>query len=292
MPGPGSRRLAPEPTGFQASFNCLWCGRPHQTRTPNDLEGWARLCPDCVGKAQDNEFLRYRLREGLLRRGRATAEWAADDAQMREYYAARAAEYDEVYEGKGWPPIEQAQFLSDLDAAALWLDSLPIRGEIVELAAGTGWWSTLLAQKGELWLYDVSDEVLAKARQRLIAHHLRAHIHLRDAWTEPDRQVDALFCGGWLTHVPSARLADFLTICKRWLKPGGTFAFIDEAAGWGFTPTVGEHQARTLQDGREFSIVKVYYEPADLETALQAAGFTDIDVHKTSRFFVLGTARA
>ena len=26
------------------------------------------LCPDCVGRAQDNEFLRFRLREGLRRR--------------------------------------------------------------------------------------------------------------------------------------------------------------------------------------------------------------------------------
>ncbi len=277
---------------FHASFNCLWCGRPNTTRTPDDLEGWAQLCSDCVGKAQDNEFLRYRLRDGLQRRNRAVAQMAREADEMKAYYGARAGEYDEFYEGLGWPPVERAVFLSDLDAAALWLDALPLSGEIVELAAGTGWWSTLLAQKGELWMYDVAEEVLDRARQRLVAHGLRAHLHLRDAWAEPDRQVDALFCGAWLTHVPSARLAEFLAICRRWLKPGGTFAFIDEAGGWGFTPTVDEHQLRKLKDGREFSIIKVYYEPEDLDAALRAAGFSDIEVHKTSRFLILGQARA
>ena len=62
---------------------------------------------------------------------------------------------------------------------------------------------------------------------RLRAHGVSAHLEVRDAWAEPDRQVDALFCGFWLSHVPRDRLAEFLAICRRWLKPGGTFAFID-----------------------------------------------------------------
>lgn len=291
MPERTLAQSATQPT-FHASFNCLWCGRPHTTRSADDLEGWAQLCSSCVGKAQDNEFLRYRLRDGMQARAHAARAHAADDAALREYYAARAAEYDELYSGSWFAPVEQALFLSDLDAAALWLDALPISGEIVELAAGTGWWSSLLATKGQLWLYDVSDEVLELARQRLMAHGLRAHIHLRDAWAEPDRQVDALFCGGWLTHVPHARLDEFLAICRRWLKPGGTFAFVDEAPTWGGTPSVEEHQQRTLNDGREFSILKIYYEPDELQRALLRAGFSSAEVTTTSRFFLLGRATA
>ena len=279
-------------TGFHARFDCLWCGSPHSTRTRDDLEGWAQLCSSCVGKAQDNEFLRYRLRAGMQARAVAAKRTSDDDAMLREYYAARAPEYDELYSGSWFPPVEQALFLSDVDAAALWLDGLPIAGEIVELAAGTGWWSTLLSAKGQLSLYDVSDEVLSVARQRLMAHGMRAHIHIRDAWAEPDRQVDALFCGGWLSHVPRARLDEFLGICRRWLKTGGTFAFIDEAATWGGTDTVDEHQQRRLKDGREFSILKVYYEPAELEQALLRAGFARAEVRTTSRFFQLGQATA
>ena len=285
---------------FHASFNCLWCGRPHTTRTPDDLEGWAQLCSDCVGRAQDNEFLRFRLREGLKRRSGATepppaaapaAAAVDEDADLRDYYAARAPEYDEFYTAAP-PPLEQAVFEADLDAATLWLDGLPIHGEIVELAAGTGWWSPLLAQKGELSLYDVSDEVLVRARDRLIAHGLRAHIHIRDAWAEPDRQVDAVFCGAWLSHIRRARLPDFLAIVHGWLKPGGIFAFIDEAAQPEFAAVVDERQPRQLNDGRRFEIVKVFYSLAELKSALLDAGFASAEVSQTSRFFILGQATA
>jgi hypothetical protein len=42
---------------------------------------------------------------------------------------------------------------------------------------------------------------------------------------------------------------------------------------------------------RASSVRKVFYEPADLAGALARAGFTDIEVATTDRFFVLGSAR-
>lgn len=281
----------------ERTFNCLWCGRSHTTRSETDIEGFALLCSECVGRAQDNEFLRFRLREGL----RARAASATDpDAELRAYYAARAAEYDDWYLRRGrysHGPIDDQAWARDLDAATLWLDALPIAGEIVELAAGTGWWSPLLAQKGTLWLYDAVEQPLDRARDRLLAHNLTAHIHVSDAWAEPDRQVDALFCGFWLSHVPRARLAEFLALCRRWLRPSGTFAFIDsrrdrKSGATDHPEPADDMSVRRLDDGREFTIVKVYYEPAELEAALTEAGFNDADVGVTERFFVLGRAQA
>jgi demethylmenaquinone methyltransferase/2-methoxy-6-polyprenyl-1,4-benzoquinol methylase len=287
---------------FQPKFNCLWCGRPHTTRSTDDLGGYALLCPDCIGRAQDNEFLRFRLREGLRKRAQAQAEPQARDLdkEMRDYYAARADEYDDWYLRRGrysHGVLADMAWQTDLDLATVWLDQLPLHGEIVELAAGTGWWSPLLAQKGTLWLYDAVEKPLDRARQRLVAHGLAAHIHVRDAWTEPERQVDALFCGFWLSHVPRSRLVDFLGICHRWLKPGGLLAFIDSRRD----PESGatDHQApaddlsvRRLDDGREFTIPKVYYEPEDLREALVASGFAAATVTTTARFFLLGRADA
>lgn len=296
------------------SFNCLWCGRPHEPREPTDIEVFAQLCPDCVGRAQDNDFLRFRLREGLRARDAAVAGARSDpdsgraapkaersdaDAELKAYYAARATEYDDWYLRRGRysrGPLADMAWQADLDAATMWLDGLPISGEIVELAAGTGWWSPLLAQKGELSLYDAVDEPLELARQRLLAHDLRAHIHLRDAWAEPDRQVDALFVGFWLSHVPRSRLADFLAICRRWLKPAGLFAFIDsrldpESRPADHPPPADDLSLRRLNDGREFTIPKIYYEPAELESALLSAGFSTARVTTTARFFLLGEAR-
>jgi SAM-dependent methyltransferase len=310
---------------FRASFDCLWCGTAHVCRGPDDLEGWAHLCPDCIGKAGDNGFLRFRLRQALTERAASAAPSApvaagtkpsaaspagsvaprsqaasSIDAEMLAYYEARAPEYDDWYLRRGRyerGPIHDAAWNAELDAAGRWLDALPIQGEIIELAAGTGWWSPLLASKGELSLYDAAAAPLDRARERLLAHGLRAHLHVRDAWAEPDRPVDAVFAGFWLSHVARDRLAAFLGIVRRWLKPGGTFAFIDsrldpQSSASDHPAPADDASVRRLDDGREFTIVKVYYEPDELEAALLAAGFADATVTTTGRFFVTGFARA
>jgi ubiquinone/menaquinone biosynthesis C-methylase UbiE len=218
---------------------------------------------------------------------------------MIAYYEARAGEYDDWYLRRGryaHGPIHDAAWNAELDTAGRWLDALPIRGEIVELAAGTGWWSPLLASKGELWLYDAAEAPLERARERLLAHGLRAHIHLRDAWTEPDRAVDALVVGFWLSHVERDRTAAFLALARRWLKPGGTLAIVDslpdpQSGADDHSPVVGDRATRRLADGREFTIVKVHRDPTELEGALRAAGFGEIRIETTGRFFIVAEAR-
>ena len=292
---------------FRASFACLWCGSDHTTRGPDDLEGWAQLCPDCIGRAGDNEFLRFRLHQALAERAAPERAAAAVidqrpdlDRQMVAYYEARAPEYDDRYLRRGrysHGPIHDAAWHAELDAAGRWLDGLPIRGEIVELAAGTGWWSPLLASKGEASLYDATDAPLAIARERLVAHGLRAHLHVRDAWAEPDRPVDALFAGFWLSHVPPERLPAFLALTRRWLRPGGLFAFIDslddpKSGTVDRVEPVDGVSVRRVADGREFRVVKIHHEPAALAQAMGKAGFEVVSVTTTGRFFVLGVGRA
>ncbi len=316
---------------FRASFSCLWCGDAHTCRGPDDLEGWAQLCPSCVGKAGDNGFLRFRLHQALTERGAAAGTGEASpasmvgaaapvsasamapaavatssppspdrDAEMLAYYEARAPEYDDWYLRRGRyerGPVHDAAWNAELDVAGRWLDTLPIAGEIVELAAGTGWWSPLLASKGELSLYDGAPGPLDRARERLVAHRLRAHLHVRDAWAEPDRVVDAVFTGFWLSHVPRERLDAFLGIVRRWLKPGGIFAFIDsrldpQSSAVDHPTPADDSSVRRLDDGRVFTVVKVYYEPAELEAALGRAGFAEATVTTTGRFFLTGSGRA
>lgn len=291
---------------FRSSFDCLWCGTSWTVRGPDDVEGWAQLCPDCVGKAGDNEFLRFRLREAITERGasrppppQAVAPPPLPD-DLVAYYQARAPEYDDWYLRRGRysrGPVHDAAWNAELDTAGRWVDALPLGGEIVELAGGTGWWSPLLAEKGELSIYDAAAAPLERARDRLVAHRLRAHLHVRDAWAEPDRQVDALFAGFWLSHVERHRLEEFLALARRWLKPGGTFAFVDSLpdpqSGAADNPEPHDDVAtRRLADGREFRIVKVFHEPAALRDALLRAGFATAEVTTTGRFFLLGRATA
>jgi demethylmenaquinone methyltransferase/2-methoxy-6-polyprenyl-1,4-benzoquinol methylase len=311
---------------FRATFDCLWCGTTHTCRTPSDLEGWAQLCPDCVGKAGDNGFLRFRLHQALTERGQAergppergqaertAAERTApepsqpapsspepsSDGSMIDYYEARASEYDDWYLRRGRyerGAIHDAAWAAELDAAGRWLDGLPITGEIVELAAGTGWWSPLLATKGDVSLYDAAAAPLDRARERLVAHGLRAHLHVRDAWEVADRRVDALFTGFWISHVERHRLADFLAVVRGWLKPGGLFAFIDSlpdpASGAVDHPAPRDDRAsRRLDDGRTFTVTKVYYTIDELTAALADAGFVEIRASATGRFFLTVSAR-
>jgi demethylmenaquinone methyltransferase/2-methoxy-6-polyprenyl-1,4-benzoquinol methylase len=103
--------------------------------------------------------------------------------------------------------------------------------------------------------------------------------------------------GFWLSHVPRPRLAEFLALCRDWLKPGRRLAFIDSladpASGAVDHPTpVDDLAVRRLDDGSEFTIVKVFYSPAELTAALADAGFGDVDVETTGRFFLLATATA
>ena len=93
------------------------------------------------------------------------------------------------------------------------------------------------------------------------------------------------------------RLASFLALARRWLKPGGHVAFIDslpdpQSSAADDPAPSDDLSIRRLDDGREFTIVKVYYTPDELQSALLAAGFTGATVTTTGRFFLLGTASA
>lgn len=315
----------------QPTFACLWCGRSWTVRGPDDLEGWAKLCPDCLGKAGDNEFLRFRLRAALEARsaaanptapakptasesvpaaaptsarapvaGRVPSRVGPSDPDLIAYDQARAPEYDDWYLRRGryeHGPIHDTAWNAELDAAGRWLDGLELRGRIVELAAGTGWWSPLLASNAsELWLYDAAEAPLERARERLVAHGLRAHIHVRDAWAPPEGDpADALFAGFWLCHVERARTAAFLGVAGRWLQPGGRIALIDSLpdprSGAVDDPAPDADRAvRRLDDGREFTIPKVYRTPDEIGAALTGAGFRDVAVTTSGRFFVQATA--
>ena len=123
-------------------------------RGPDDLEGYAKLCPDCLGKAGDNEFLRFRLRAALEARAAATSPGSdpvrrtpappalvappsttsPSDPDLIAYYEARAPEYDDWYLRRGryeHGPIHDAAWNAELDAAGRWLDGMPHAGRMI-----------------------------------------------------------------------------------------------------------------------------------------------------------------
>jgi len=220
-----------------------------------------------------------------------------------DYYRARAGEYDEWWFRTGRydrGPEFNAQWRVEVDevegAVAEWLVARRPRS-VVELACGTGLFTRLLAPKvDKLTAIDASPEVLALNRQRVAARNVEYLEADLFAWRSGAR-YDAAFFSFWLSHVPEERFAAFWEGVAAALEPGGAAYLIDSA--FDPTSTAKDHPVpgrdagivtRRLNDGREFRIVKLFYEPAALEAKLARVRFAS-RIRQTPRYFVYGEAR-
>lgn len=285
---------------YLAAFDCLWCGTHHATRDADAVEGWAQLCPACVGRAGDNGFLRFRLRAALEERGRARsapAAPAAPAAAIVEPAAAPApsplapgptplapAPPDDWYRRAGVHAagaIDDARFAADLDAVTLRLDArLPGAGEAVEPGAGRGWWAPLIASRLELTVLDADGPALDAARERLLAHGLRAHLHRRDPWAPPDRAVDLVFGAFLVGRTATADLASLAGLLAAWLRPGGRFLGIERFAGDHANPALDE----AVPGPRPVAVAAV-------EAALRSGGFAATTIEPCGRFMLVEATR-
>ena len=256
---------------FRRRFDCLWCGRTWEA-SEGDLEGWAALCPDCLGRADENGFLRARLRTALRERAAALAE------------PARAGDWEDWYLRRGRfaaGPLYDGPWAMELDEVTRWVDDLGLSGVLVELGAGMGWWTGLLAEKGELWLFDEDPASLDAARTRLMAHGLLAHLHLRDPLAQPDRQVDVVFAAYLMGRAGSDEALDqVVSTVLAWLRPGGSFVFVEALPGAGEGFIVGPAGPLLPRD------------PESLGGHLAVRGFDTVEVGSTRSAFVYGRALA
>ena len=122
-----------------------------------------------------------------------------------------------------------------------------------------------------------SPEVLELNRSKVSAPNVERVVADVFAWT-PTRTADLVLFAALLSHIPSERFEEFWAAIDRMLVPGGRVFVLDEAphALWREerAPDAGaEVVTRTLNDGRRFRIVKVLWEPADLEARLAELGW-------------------
>ncbi|MDX6504610.1 MAG: hypothetical protein QOE29_1735 [Gaiellaceae bacterium] len=206
----------------------------------------------------------------------ATAQRLIEEQQR--YYSARAPEYDDWWLRRGrydFGPEANARWFADAAEAEGLLDTFGPRGDVLELAAGTGLWTRHLVRYADtLTAVDAAPETLEINRARVDAE---VEYVVADLFTwEPPRRYDVCFFGFWLSHVPPTRFAEFWQLVDRALEPDGRFFFVDSADPTPGTPSVqvDEHRSRrTLADGREFEVVKRWYEPGTLERDLANLGW-------------------
>src|SRR5438067_7252617 len=91
-------------------------------------------------------------------------------SEQIEYYRARAPEFDEWYRREGiysFGDEWNERWLSEADEVAAAIERFGPEGRILELACGTGYWTSLLAPNATAIVgVDASPEVLEIARER------------------------------------------------------------------------------------------------------------------------------
>ena len=125
-----------------------------------------------------------------------------------------------------------------------------------------------------------------------------SHVEVDFFEWKPDRRYDVVFFSFWLSHVPSGRFARFWRLVRDALGEGGRVLFFDTQS-FESPHTVKESGReaddctikRRLNDGREFRVVKIFYEPAVLEDRMRELGWS-MSVEKTERFFLYGWGSA
>jgi 2-polyprenyl-3-methyl-5-hydroxy-6-metoxy-1,4-benzoquinol methylase len=209
-------------------------------------------------------------------------------AEQIEYYRSQAAEYDETSR----PPDDSlGDFGSELTRA---LDAFRPTGNVLEIASGTGAWTTQLLRHASLvTALDASPEMHDQAAVK-INRDPRVRFILGDVFSwEPDTQYDVVFFANWLSHVPPKRFERFWATVGNALRASGRVFFIDELLdAWRqehlSEEFIGDADApvvhRSLRDGRRFRVVKVFWDPEELESKLRELGW-HTEVHQAGPFF-------
>jgi SAM-dependent methyltransferase len=215
--------------------------------------------------------------------------------EQREYYEQRAGEYDDWVMRRGRydaGPVENARWAAELAEVHSVLHRLDVRGDVLELAPGTGQWSRLLLPRcASLTLVDASPAMLER-NPAAADRRSRAVVADLFEWTT-DERFDVVAFGFWLSHVPQRLFDGFLSRVASWLRPGGRLFYVDSLpyasrVSPALVSTDGERHTRSLADGREFSIVKVFRTSDALTAAFAAAGI-DAEVRQTATLFQYAT---
>jgi SAM-dependent methyltransferase len=235
-------------------------------------------------------------------------------AEQQRYYCARADGYDDWWYRRheyDMGPEFKAFWDRDIDELKVAFDAFAPRGDVLELAGGTGIWTgELLRFADRVTVVDGSAETLAINRAKHGDERVERIVADLFSFTPP-RRFDVVFFSFWISHVPAARWSDFWSFVASAVAPGGRVFFLDgarpehglesgpddwrakklaEQAAMHGGSVGSDVTERELRDGRRFRVVKRFWEPAVLEADLARLGW-DATVRETTWQFMYGQAR-
>ncbi len=205
---------------------------------------------------------------------------------LRDYYSARAAEYDQVYQ----KPERQA----DLRAIETWLPPLLEGRRVLEIACGTGYWTRFLAPEAEsVVAIDAAAGPLEIARRRLSADNVTFRPGDAYRLSAESGSFNGAFAGFWLSHVPRQQMRDFLRQLALRLEPGSPVVLLDNRYVEGSSTPISErdlegntYQVRPLANGSRHRVLKNF--PTESELRLLAAAVSPhCDYHEWPHYWGL-----
>lgn len=215
------------------------------------------------------------------------------DSVLRDeirYYRDRAAYYDDTYARRGAydrGPEANAAWQAELAVAKDALAEAGLRGDVLELGCGTGYWTGIVAGQAR-WVtaIDGAPEMLDVARERLATFHNVELVgeDIIDRW-QPSRQWDAALACFFLEHVPDRRLPGLLRRLSDALIPGGVM-FMAEGL---FQGPTAETETRALA-GESYQVIERRRTSRELSGHFAAVGI-DLVVQPTGPRFCFGVGR-
>jgi SAM-dependent methyltransferase len=186
------------------------------------------------------------------------------------YYRRRAREYDTIY-----VKPERQPDLRELEATVADV----FRGcDVLEVAAGTGYWTQFFADTADTVLStDINDATLEVARHRRVWPST-VEFRTADAFdlSAVLGSFDAAFAGFFWSHLLPSQLDPFLTMLRNRLQPGARIVFIDNRYVTGSSTPISRtdsagntYQTRVLHDGSSWEVLKNFPTPEQLRDRLE-----------------------
>lgn len=211
-------------------------------------------------------------------------------SELRDYYDARAVEYDRVYAKPERQP--------DLRRIERWLPGVFAGRTVLEVACGTGYWTQFIAPSAaRVTGLDASRATLDIATSR--AANASVQFVVGDAFRLPfgPGRFEGAFAGFWISHVPRRRVAEFLEALHRTLAPGARVVLLDNRYVEGSSTRIAEadaegntYQLRRLADGTAHRVLKNFPSECELRDALPS-GCAGVRYHEWPYYWAIEYGR-
>jgi ubiquinone/menaquinone biosynthesis C-methylase UbiE len=209
------------------------------------------------------------------------------DEALRRYYDEQANVYDDMYMRSDSVWRRELQAVADAMTKAL------SGRRVLEVACGTGFWTEIVAKVARhVVAIDVSEKMLTIAQKRKTPSANVEYSH-GDAYAlaEIPGEFDAGLANFWFSHVPKARIDEFLNDFHKKLEKTAVVFMADNVyipgIGGQLITKVGVEDTFKLRegsDGSKYEVLKNYHNHGTLRRLLSPKTL-DLEVHESKYFW-------